>query len=454
MRKPLLKVMFSLLLTSVGAMAQDGLLVHLKLNEAGGELAKDSSGNGRDGTLVGVAVANSQWVDGKSDNAVSLGIGHVAVTDLPEMTSTTWAAWVRLDKDSSYGTAISAAFDGAGAGHTLGFHTGGNVRKPRVLWNHANGHISIMSEEPVELGEWNHMAVTYDADSEEIVLYVNGEAKADGTVGTTAFSTVNLGRRASSKNCPLNGALDDVSIFDRGLSSDEIGQLFDGQDIADGLVLSWEFGEEEGFACADSSGNGNEGSLVGYPAGEVSNWVEGNIGGALSLPQASEHLEITGLPDVTSTTWAAWVRLDADSSYGAAISAAFDGAGAGHSLGFHTGGTVRHPRVLWNHANGHISILAPDPVELGEWNHLAVAYNADSEDITLYVNGEAKGNGKVGTTPFSVVHLGQRASSKNCPLNGALDDLRIFNRALSADEISSLVESNAGPGLVAHWKFD
>ena len=204
-RKPILKVMFSLLLTSVGAVAQDGILIHLKLDEAGGELAKDSSGNGHDGTLVGVAVANSQWVDGKSDNAVSLGVGHVAVSDLPEMTSTTWAAWVRLDKDSSYGAAISAAFDGAGAGHSLGFQTGGNVRKPRVLWNHANGHISIMSEEPVELGEWNHLAVTYDADSEEIVLYVNGEAKADGTVGTTPFSIVNLGRRASSKNCPLNG---------------------------------------------------------------------------------------------------------------------------------------------------------------------------------------------------------------------------------------------------------
>ncbi|GIT05275.1 MAG: hypothetical protein CM1200mP29_06860 [Verrucomicrobiota bacterium] len=39
-------------------------------------------------------------------------------------------------------------------------------------------------------------------------------------------------------------------------------------------------------------------------------------------------------------------------------------------------------------------------------------------------------------------------------MNGSLDDLRIYNRALSADEISSLVESNAGPGLVAHWKFD
>jgi hypothetical protein len=90
MRKPLLKVMFSLLLTSVGAMAQDGLLVHLKLDETGGELAKDSSGNGHDGTLLGVQAANSQWVDGVTDlngvpssNAVSLGVGHVALTELP-----------------------------------------------------------------------------------------------------------------------------------------------------------------------------------------------------------------------------------------------------------------------------------------------------------------------------------------------------------------------------------
>ena len=68
---------------------------------------------------------------GKSDNAVSLGVGHVAVTDLPEMTSTTWAAWVRLDEEAILlGTAISAAFDGAGAGHsTLGFHTGRECEK-------------------------------------------------------------------------------------------------------------------------------------------------------------------------------------------------------------------------------------------------------------------------------------------------------------------------------------
>ncbi|GIT05273.1 MAG: hypothetical protein CM1200mP29_06840 [Verrucomicrobiota bacterium] len=76
---------------------------------------------------------------------------------------------------------------------------------------------------------------------------MNGEPKADGTVSTTAFGTVNLGRRASSKNCPLNGALDDVSIFDRGLSSDEIGQLYNGEAVAEGLVLSWEFVRKMGL---------------------------------------------------------------------------------------------------------------------------------------------------------------------------------------------------------------
>ena len=446
MRKPLLKVMFSLLLTSVGAMAQDGLLVHLKLNEGGGELAKDSSGNGHDGTLVGVAVANSQWVDGKSDNAVSLGVGHVAVTDLPEMTSTTWVAWVRLDADSSYGTAISAAFDGAGAGHTLGFHTGGNVRKPRVLWNHANGHISIMSEEPVELGEWNHMAVTYDADSEEIVLYVNGEAKADGTVGTTPFSVLHLGQRASTMNYSFNGGLDHVAIYNRALSSDEIGQLVSKDSVDEGLLVLWNMNETSGLAIADSSGNSHNGV---FHSEQSSFWVDGKDGGGLNFTPKS-YVSVSGLPEIISTTWSVWVNLQSKPAYGTAIAAGFPGAGAGHSLGFHSGATAFHPRVLWNHALGHTSLMSPDPVKLNEWVHLVVTYDGEAADgeqnLVLYVNGEEKASGAAKTTPFTSINLGQRESSNNAWIDAILDDARIYAKVLQPEEIEELYgRRTAGP---------
>ena len=72
--------------------------------------------------------------------------GTVAADGLPNMSATTWATWVKLTSDSNYGAAISATFEGAGAGHSLGFHTGGSIRNPRVLWNHNAGHLSIISQ--------------------------------------------------------------------------------------------------------------------------------------------------------------------------------------------------------------------------------------------------------------------------------------------------------------------
>ena len=185
--------MFSLLLTSVGAMAQDGLLVHLKFNETAGEMAHDSSGNGHDATLVGFAGDDNQWEPGLDRGALVLASGedHLEITGLPDVSSTTWAVWLRMDAEQPYATVFGADFPGAGAGHTLGFAGRSTMTTPRILWHHGSGeHKSIVSDESLyrlaaagaagtgdELGEWNHLALTYDADSEAIVLYVNGEAK-------------------------------------------------------------------------------------------------------------------------------------------------------------------------------------------------------------------------------------------------------------------------------------
>ena len=425
---------------SVNTIKNPELLVHLLLDEKEGLAAADGSGNEFNGTLEDFGSADANWIEGHMDGGLQLDGEYVSVSDLPDVTSTTWAAWVRLDKEANYSTAIAATFEGAGAGHTFGFHANDNVRKPRVLWNHKNGHVSLMSPDPVELGEWNHLAVTYDADSEAIVLYVNGEAKADGTVGTTPFSELHLGQRASTMNYPFNGGLDHVAIYNRALSSDEIGQLVNKDSVDDGLLLLWNMNETTGVTLADTSG-GN------------ANWIEGHMDGGLQLD--GEYVSVSDLPDVTSTTWAAWVRLDKEANYSTAIAATFEGAGAGHTFGFHANDNVRKPRVLWNHKNGHVSLMSPDPVELGEWNHLAVTYDADSEAIVLYVNGEAKADGTVGTTPFSELHLGQRASTMNYPFNGGLDHVAIYNRALSSDEIGQLVNKDSvDEGLLVLWDMN
>ena len=435
------------LITSMSARGaiEDGLVVHLPLDEGAGTTAADASGNSHNGNLVDFAGGGNQWVTGNDGNALELSGGHVAVDSLPSMESTTWSAWVRLTSESSFGAAVSATFEGAGAGHSLGFHTGDTIRNPRVLWNHNLGTLSLISPDPVEVGEWNHLAVTYNAGDESLVLYVNGEEKIAGTTTTTPFTSINLGRREASANSPLDGAVDDVAIFDRALSGEEIASLFNGTEVTDGLVLNWKMDETGGFVAADSSGNGHDGSLNGFPPAEVEDWTTGRIAGGLDFSKTA-HVEVAGFEELTDTTWSVWVNLNSQPSFGAAISATFDGAAAGHSLGFHDGATAFNPRVLWNHNAGFASIISPDPVVIGEWNHLLMTYDSTAGEAALFVNGEEKGRSEVPTSPFSSINLGRREASSNAYINAKLDEVRIYNRVLDMDEILELAAAGAPAG--------
>lgn len=437
--------MVSLFSINVHSGIEDGLIVYHPLDDMDGVTASDASGNDHNGSLIGFATGGTEWVAGKTGNGLELGGGYVEVSDLPTMESTTWAAWVRVTSESPFGAAISATFEGAAAGHSLGFHSGGNVLKPRILWNHNNGFVSLIAEDPVVIGEWNHLALTYDAGEESIILYVNGEQALTGNVGTTPFSSINLGRREASQNSPLDGALDDVAIFDRPLTPEEIMSLFNGDEVSDGLVLNWALDETSGETAEDASGNDHHGQVTAIEATLVEDWTNGRVEGALDFAKTA-HVATSGFDEITDTTWSIWVNLHSEPSFSAAMSATFPGAGAGHSLGFHTGVTAFNPRILWNHANGHLSIISPDPVQLGEWNHLLMTYDATAGEAALFVNGEEKGRGAVGTTPFNSINLGRRESSSNSYINGILDEARVYNRVLSLEEINELTSLGAPSG--------
>ena len=104
------------------AQPTDGLLVHWNMDETSGLTVSDSSGNSRTGDLVNFLGDDTQWVEGKTGGAVQFtGTDYVALAGLPETTSTTWAAWVKLPASPNNGAVISSTFPGATAGHSLGF---------------------------------------------------------------------------------------------------------------------------------------------------------------------------------------------------------------------------------------------------------------------------------------------------------------------------------------------
>ena len=114
-------------------------------------------------------------------------------------------------------------------------------------------------------------------------------------------------------------------------------------------------------------------------------------------------------------------------------------------------------------ADAEQRIDGSQPIPTGEWTHLAVTRRGNVG--TLYVNGQVAGTNDAMT--IAPADLGQTTGNwigraqfpqRNTPyLNGAVDEFHIFDRALDAAEIRSLVESAAGTtggGNVAWYRFD
>ncbi len=206
-------------------------------------------------------------------------------------------------------------------------------------------------------------------------------------------------------------------------------------------LVHLKFNEASGTVAADSSGNGNTGALftgASFSAlGKINNAVALNgSSGYVSLPQGV----VSSLNDFSIATWvfvnvnATWARLF---DFGA-------GTGANMFLAPASGGnTVRYSIKLSGTPEQQINsaaVLSP-----GVWHHVAVTLSGTTG--TLYVDGVAVGTNtgmtskpsNLGNTALNYIGKSQYADPY---LNGRVDDFRIYRRALSAAEVSTLFTSN------------
>lgn len=201
-------------------------------------------------------------------NNTAAAARSVVVDKLPTLRSTTWAARVRIDTPQSLGCAISATYPGAGQGHSLGFDRINNGKTPRVVWNHGSGmkFTIITARDPIALGQWHHLAVTYDANTRHLRLYVNGEPAAERqNVSSTPFNVIGVGRREAAKEFQLLGDIDDVVVYDTALTEEEIVILDARQKLEQRPVFRWNFEEVKDDEVVDSENRYN-GRLVGLRA--------------------------------------------------------------------------------------------------------------------------------------------------------------------------------------------
>jgi len=169
----------------------------------------------------------------------------------------------------------------------------------------------------------------------------------------------------------------------------------------------------------------------------------GRINGALNFDGNTNYVEIANedIFDVTSRiTVAAWIKVKAFDKWWQAIITKGDSSwrlfreGDSDTVSFHCDG-VRSQQVPWATAQGHSN------VNDGQWHHVAGVY--DGRRISLYVDGELDGSceasGRIETNDYSVV-IGDNAEQRGRQWSGLIDDVRIYDQALNADEIKSLAK--------------
>jgi hypothetical protein len=208
-----------------------------------------------------------------------------------------------------------------------------------------------------------------------------------------------------------------------------------------GLVAAFSFDAGSGSSLADLSGNGNNGTING------ASWTTtGKYGGALSFNGASSYVDLgnpAGLRLTGSMTWSAWVYATGTPADDGQIVAKSGGSGSrGWQLktspdtGPHTFGVA-----VSGDGNSNAQRYSTTVRTLNTWYHVAGVYNAAARTLDIYINGSLDNGVLTGTIPASQndpnenVTIGKR--NGGLYFQGTIDELRIYNRALTATEIQT-----------------
>jgi hypothetical protein len=198
------------------------------LDDDKGGVAKDSSGNGHDGELIGdIKVVNAKFNKGFEFDGVLGNYVSVAHDKSLNLASFTITYWCNMDVSGAWQIPVLKVDNAAGGSHrNVDFQTppvGGEVSvyfsQGANQWRGAIGK-TVVSDE-----RWHHVAGSYDLDS--LRLYVDGVLEGEGDHdGEPDFMDDPL-MLGSGEIWPFLGIIDDVGIFNKALSADEIVSIMD-----------------------------------------------------------------------------------------------------------------------------------------------------------------------------------------------------------------------------------
>lgn len=457
---------------SLGAIASaqtnNGLVGYWSFEDATGTKATDFTGRGFTGTFVD----SPTWVNGKRGKALSFDGSNdwIRVTNFtPTLNGSvdfTISSWIKTSSGTCQGV-IAQRGTGTGLnGPVAGLNTNGKQR----MWD--TDTWTPDSTNAVTYGEWNH--VVWSKSGATTTYYLNGVSNGAVAVDTTDWgpsTDVSIGAWDEGSACPFSGQIDEVRIYSSALSATEVLALYNSGSAKisapnnNGLVGYWSFEDATGTKATDFSGNGKTGTLL--PSTSTPTWANGKRGKALSFDGTNDRVSSAQVVTSFPLSIAAWInpeRMGA-STYGNAIF--YQGTGsADGGLSFTIINWFGSDTLFYGNGSGSTISLESDIITTNVWQHVAITVNA-SGTLNFYVNGNfistATNVDFAATPPTQNSYLGAYYDFSDSQrfFQGKMDEVRVYNRALSATEVTALYNSGSvrvnapnNNGLVGYWSME
>ena len=509
--------------------------LYLPMEGGSSDALNDYSGNGITATVNGDTTwSASAGHDGKGAFIFDgTGDDINAGENFPINGSYTKTAWVyRTGSGAGGGNNIITGNDGGG-GHAFWAPDPGNL----LSAGHNGTWDSVQDSVALALDTWYFVALTYDAVTDEMILYKNGAPIDSATVtDDVTDATISIGSFGISNGFLWMGTIDDARVYNEALTAEQIAALYAGGSGDNDTLVAEETVDGQMWQAAVTPFAPDEAGTTAFSAAimigmagpaapdvndlEIASASDQNletedilctynlIGTATTsatawykegIPLMELYLPMEGgssdaLNDysgngftVTTNGNTYWSALAGHDGNGAFI---FDGTGDYLNAGENFPINGSYTKTAWvystgsgdhiissNQTSGGHVFWAPDPgnllsaghngtwdsvqdsvaMALDTWYFVALTYDAATDQMILYKDG-ASVDSAVVTTNVTLARtwIGSDGIMDGNPWTGTIDDVRVYNEALAAEQIAALYAGGSGDNdtLVAEETVD
>jgi hypothetical protein len=404
--------------------------------------ANDESGNGNNGTVNGsvqlttdrFGISNSSYLfPGNSNSYISVPSSQT----LKIQTEITISAWILMD--GGYNNPRIIQFGNyVNSGYSLFVNGDSNVSRTLTGLITNVGGLGVGLSSELNSLVWNHVCFVANSNGSG-KLYINGVivSTVDGTVpnNVSYIGALNIGRMDHPAYDAWGGKLDDIGIWNRALTQQEITNIYNSSlpqtaclpanVPTTGLVGYWPF-------CGnanDESGNANNGTVNGAT---LTTDRFGNTNSAYNFDGINDNIGLGNFFNYTSFSISMWVKPGNQNGHAVIID---NNHASSNNWVFQT---------ISNFSNNGYNFINSNEVLLStnNWNHVILSYSLGV--VRVYLNGNL-----VTETPWSLnynnspsLFLGYWQAANARFWKGDMDDIGIWNRALTQEEITNLYNVN------------